>query len=70
IAVGGVAIPANGFPAPVDTLVSVLPSAAATSALTETLSGHAPSLTALGLLALWSVIFGGLTVRFFRWTSA
>lgn len=70
IAVGGVAIPANGFPAPVDALISVLPSAAASSALTETLSGHAPSLAALGLLALWAAVFGGLTVRFFRWTSA
>lgn len=70
IAVGGVVIPANGFPAPVDALISVLPSAAASSALTETLSGHAPSLAALGLLALWAAVFGGLTVRFFRWTSA
>lgn len=70
VAVGGVAIPANGFPAPFNALISVLPSAAASSALSQALSGSAPSLAALGLLALWAVVFGGLTVRFFRWTSS
>ena len=70
VVIGGGAIPANGFPAPFNALISVLPSAAASSALSQALSGSAPSLAALGLLALWAVVFGGLTVRFFRWTSS
>ncbi|ANP27739.1 DrrB family ABC transporter efflux protein [Dermabacter vaginalis] len=70
IAVGGVAIPAKSFPAPLDAIVALLPSAAATNALTAALSGHAPSLWSLALLAIWAALFGGLTVRFFRWTSS
>lgn len=69
VAVGGVAIPAESFPAPLSSIVALLPSAAASHALSDALSGHAPGLASLALLAIWAVVLGSLTVRFFRWTS-
>lgn len=70
VAIGGVAIPAESFPAPLSSVVALLPSAAAAHALSAALAGNTPHAWTLVLLALWAVLFGALTVRFFRWTSA
>ena len=59
---GGVIFPASG-------VLSYLPSAALGDALRASLggTGGGTGLLALGVLALWTVLLGGATVRWFRW---
>ena len=68
VAVGGVVYSADRLPAPLDQIVSLLPSAALGQGLRQILLYGEPfPWTQAGVLLVWGAVAGWATVRTFRW---
>lgn len=68
-ALGGVLIPADRYPAPWDTIVSLLPSGALGDGLrTALVDGGFPAMPLLVLLA-WTALTAALAARYLRWSD-
>ncbi|MGO0576171.1 ABC transporter permease [Ornithinimicrobium panacihumi] len=66
---GGVLLPAQAFPDPVGTLVSLLPSAALGDVLRTALVHGTVAWGPLGLLTVWGALSAALARRLLRWSD-
>jgi ABC-2 type transport system permease protein len=64
---GGIVLPVDHLPAPIEALARVLPAAALSDALRLALGGPGDPTGSLAMLAAWAVGAIALTVRTFRW---
>ena len=64
---GGIVLPLDHLPGPVDALASDLPAAVLTRVLTIGLGSPGDAAEPLILLAGWAVVFAVLAARRFRW---
>lgn len=69
LAVGGVVLPAERFPAPWSGVVSALPSAALGDGFRQAFEHHGLPLLPLVVLLGWGVLFAAATARLFRWSD-
>ena len=65
--VGGIVLPVDHLPAPLDIVAGVLPAAALSDAFRAALGGGVEPIGPLLVLAAWGVAAAGLTIRTFRW---
>ncbi|WP_324651487.1 ABC transporter permease [Georgenia sp. H159] len=66
---GGLVLPLDMLPAPLDAVLAYLPPGALGEALRTLLTDGAVDLVALGVLAAWAVLGGVLATRAFRWDA-
>ena len=59
--------PLSVYPAVVGQIAKWAPTGAAFNALHDSLGGHFPGWTSLGMLAAYTVVFSTIAVRWFRW---
>jgi len=64
---GGLLVPPDQLPGPLAHLATYLPSGALGEAMRGALLGTGVPPVAVGVLAGWTALFAGATVRFFRW---
>ena len=65
---GGIVLPVDHLPAPLDGLASLLPASALADLFRAALSGATADLgPALALLAIWGAASTALAARLFRW---
>lgn len=67
LAGGAVVLPADVLPEPLRTLAAVLPSGALGEGLRSTLAGDGLPWSAVVTLAVWTLVGGAATARWFRW---
>jgi ABC-2 type transport system permease protein len=67
---GGTVVSAEQMPPLLDALVGILPSAVLTEGLSAALSGQAPSMTDVAVLALWAMAGAVLAATTMRWDEA
>ena len=65
--VGGIVLPVDHLPAPLDAIATVLPAAALSEALRAALGGGAAVGLPLAILGAWGLVTAGLAIRTFRW---
>jgi ABC-2 type transport system permease protein len=67
--VGGIVLPVDHLPAPLDAIAAVLPAAALSDAFRAALgaAGAADPAASLGILGVWGAAAAGLAIRTFRW---
>jgi ABC-2 type transport system permease protein len=65
--VGGIVLPVDYLPVPLDTVARLLPASALADAFRIALSGVGDPGPALATLAAWGVVAAGLAARTFRW---
>ncbi|MET9933614.1 MULTISPECIES: ABC transporter permease [unclassified Streptomyces] len=63
----GVWVPVQAMPDTLQRIVGLTPFGAASEALDTAASGGWPGWAALGVMALWTVVLTGASVRWFRW---
>ncbi|MFF0472905.1 ABC transporter permease [Streptomyces sp. NPDC004284] len=63
----GVWVPVQAMPDSLQRIVRLSPLGAASQALDSAASGGWPGWAALGVMALWTVVLTGASVRWFRW---
>jgi ABC-2 type transport system permease protein len=64
---GGIVLPIDHLPSPLDAVARTFPAGALSEALRIAFTGTGDPATALGILGAWSVVAVGLAVRTFRW---
>jgi ABC-2 type transport system permease protein len=67
LAGGAVVFPAELLPGPLETVAPLLPSGALGEALRAALDGGTLPVLPLAVLAVWTVVLGAATARWFRW---
>lgn len=65
--VGGIVLPVDHLPTPLDAIATVLPAAALSEALRAALGGGGAVGLPLAILGAWALVTTGLAVRTFRW---
>lgn len=65
--VGGIVLPVDHLPTPLDAIAAVLPAAALSEALRAALGGGGAVGLPLAILGAWALVTTGLAVRTFRW---
>jgi len=65
--VGGIVLPVDHLPAPLDVIASVLPAAALADTFRAALGSGADPIGPLALLSAWGIAAAGLAIRTFRW---
>ncbi len=65
--VGGIVLPVDHLPGPIQALAGLLPAAALADGFRASLGGAVDPAGALFLLLGWGVVAAGLAIRFFRW---
>ena len=65
--VGGIVLPVDHLPAPLDAVARALPAAALSSAFRVALQAGGDALAPLLVLTAWGVAAAGLAIRTFRW---
>ena len=65
--VGGIVLPVDHLPTPLDAIATVLPAAALSEALRVALGGGGAVGLPLAILGAWALVTTGLAVRSFRW---
>lgn len=65
--VGGIVLPVDHLPAPLDAIATVLPAAALSEALRAALGGAGGVGLPFVILGAWGLVTAGLAVRSFRW---
>lgn len=65
--VGGIVLPVDHLPAPLDAIATVLPAAALSEALRAALGGGGAVGLPFAILGAWGLVTAGLAVRSFRW---
>jgi ABC-2 type transport system permease protein len=63
----GVWVPVQAMPDTLQRIVGLTPLGAASQALDSAASGDWPGWAALGVMALWTALSTGASVRWFRW---
>lgn len=64
---GGIVLPVDHLPAPLDTLARILPASALSDGLRVALSGTGDLAGPVAVLAIWGLAAVGLAIRTFRW---
>lgn len=67
LAIGGIFVPTDHFPAPIAAVCNVLPPAALSGALRGALAGHGAPLHDILLLIGWGVVILAAAARTFKW---
>ncbi len=65
--VGGIVLPMDHLPGPIQAIAAVLPAAALTDVFRASLGGGTDPTGPLLLLGVWGLIAAGLAIRTFRW---